>query len=443
MGEWSSNEFDAYRTDIDDLLAFEFGSAAHVRRLDLAETGPAADIIRNATLSLPADFYTLWISHSLPEVATYKVSNAPFSIICHSQDHAFYCSKVRRLFDRTIKDEGMVADLCFYLLSKITGELALKYSDADMAVLIYTFGLDDNRGWHLVDSDNYSRLLPFSGDQVFDLFVLLNHLHEMGHDPSVQRRFANLPSDHLLAEAGLLAMIHDVLYPSLFPETIKEKALELARTSEGGHGFSLERLKEEIVADFYAADGFLRYLLLLNAAAGSAKRELDLIGLLCEYAIYPFLVGVIQRCQFCAKLLGDDSYSKDEKLFRGDLQDIAIRVRIVALIHWQHQVLHRVVSSPYTGIAHQALVTEELNDVQRSINRAAVAVNRELREVRHCCIRLQDSSTKVRQTNACKERLLNPDVGFRIELEEFCKKADSFNKDSSLLQYLRTVIRKA
>src|SRR5215469_2689065 len=219
MGECSSKEFDAYRNDVADVLACEFGSAAHIRRLDPPEADPVADIIRIATQSVPANFYTVWISHSLPEVANLKVRNTPFSVICHSQDHAFYCTKVFRLFDPTMptKDEGMVADFCFYLLCKITGELALKYSDADMAVLIYTFGLDDSRGWHLVDSDRYSRLLPFSGNHQLDLFVLLNHLHEIGHDPSYQRQFAILPSDHLLAEAGLLNMIHDVLYPSLFP----------------------------------------------------------------------------------------------------------------------------------------------------------------------------------------------------------------------------------
>jgi hypothetical protein len=263
----------------------------------------------------------------------------------------------------------------------------------------------------------------------------------MGHDPSFQQQFAALPPDHLLAEAALLDMIHDVLYTSLYPETTKTKVLELAQTIEGGYGFSLEQLKGEIVADFHAADGFLRYLRLTTA--DFVKRDFDLPGILREYAIYPFLIGVIQRCKFSAQLLSNRSYPKSEKLLRADLQDIAIRVRILALVQWQHQAMHRVLSSRYIGSSHQAFVSEMLNDVQRSINRGANAINAELRKVRDHCIELQGSSSQLWEMALCKQRLLNADALTRIEFDEFCKKADSFKKNSPLLQHLRSAINTA
>jgi hypothetical protein len=37
-----------------------------------------------------------------------------------------------------------------------------------------------------------------------------------------------------------------------------------------------------------------------------------------------------------------------------------------------------------------------------------------------------------------KQWLLNPDFVTRIELEEFCKKADPFNKNSLLPHYLKS-----
>lgn len=431
MGEGPSNGLDAYIKEVDDLLAFEYGSEARIRRLNMPESGPVAEVIGQAMLSVPADFRTVWISHSLPEVATYKVSGAPFPIICHSQDHTFYYDKVRWLFNPTM--EEAVVGQCSYMLYKIIGEFAIKYSDIDKALLIYTSALYGNPIYR-PDLDRYGTMLPFSDNHLIDLVFLLNHLHEVGHNRSFQERFASLPPDHLLAEASLLDMIHDVLYPSLYPETIKGKAEKLARSSEGGCGFSLAQLKEEIVADFLAADGFLLYLKL------TAGHDQKLAELLREYAIYPFLVGVIQRCKFIAQLLGDTGCSKAEKRLRADLRDIAIRVRIHALLQWQHQVLHRFLGSPRTGIAHQALVAEMLDEVQRSVNRAAVTINSELRKVREHCIQLQEEPNGLQEMEWRKQLLLNPVT--RIELDEFCRKAESFKKSSPLLQYLIAELRK-
>ena len=434
MAEQASDKFGAYLNDINELLEFEFGSKARIQPLHVPENSVASNVISDAKLAIPAEFYSVWISHSLPEVATYESRNLPFSIICLSQDHLFYYDKIRWLFNPIGENETAVNSS--YLLYKIIGEFALKYSDPDKAVLAYIKAFDGNPIYR-PDVNRYANAVPFKDNKSSEFICLLNHLHEMGHNKSYQRQFDDVSPDNILAEAALLDMIHDVLYPSLYPDAVKEKTLQLANVPEGGYGFSLTKLKEEIIADFHAASGFLRYLQL--SASRSKEGYPDLPSLLHEYAIYPFLVGVIQRCKFNAQFL-DSQESSTDKLLRADLQDIAMRVRLVALIQWQHEYVHRVVGSQYTGNAHQRLVTEMLNEVQKNINHVAVTINSEMRKCRIYCIQLQEQSNELQKLESCRQQIVK-DFGPSFDLEEFCMKANSFHKDGRLLRGLNSVIR--
>ncbi len=436
MAEGAVDKFSAHLKEINDLLALEFGSKARIQPLHVPETSLASDVISNAKLLVPDDFYSVWVSHSLPEVATYQSRGLPFSIICHSQDHLYHYGQLRWLFDPTMRD--VAHRNCPYILYKIIDEFALKYSDPDKAVLMYTKAFDGN-SIRRPDLLRYATIAPFEDSTSINEFIcLLNHLHEMGHSQSEQQRFDNVSPGHILAKASLLKLIHDGLYPSLYPDAVKEQALQLANVPQGGYGFSLTNLKKEIIADFFAAESFFRYLQ-LKCHSRSKETNPELGSLLLEYAIYPFLVGLIQRCKFNAQSL-DSKESLSEKLLRSDLQEIAISLRTLALIHLQHRNLHRIASSQYTGKAHQDLMSDLLNHVQIHINPTAVTINSEMRKVRNYCIQRHEWSNESQELESRWQQMLKGDVLACIELEEFCRLAESLHKDSRLLQGLKSVL---
>jgi len=153
-----------------------------------------------------------------------------------------------------------------------------------------------------------------------------------------------------------------------------------------------------------------------------------------------YCVGVIVRCKFLSQLLADKQ-ELTKKRMKADLQDIALRVRRYSLQAMLYSYLPELVRSPYSGETHRELVEEMLRAIQTEINNEVfIKISRVLKIVESSCLETSTPEDDLLQLEEFRKKE-GRNIAVRIELEEFCNKADWFLKDGRLLQGLKSILR--
>jgi len=331
-----------------------------------------------------------------------------------------------------------------YVLYKLIAELAIKYARLDFAVLIFIKAFRDYNPTFTPDAERYTDASPF--DDEYGLIGLLDYLHELGHDPRYQQQ-CHPPFD-------VTAAIRDAIEKSPWDVKIRvESALtpskllrffKPVRTMKisSEDMFKLASLTEEIIADMYGLAGFVSYLSLADrrTAPKSFLADSSFDGCLREYAIYHVIVGLMLRCRVVAQLLSEKLDSSDI-LHMSELQNAFLQVRRRFLFRLLRDTLVEYAGSPYSGDAHRRHVEDELGGIEANVLVKSMHINVLLRQrVVKSCIEVARREPDLSQVEGFRQKQ-GRNIRVRIELEEFCEKADSFGKDSRLLQCLKSILQ--
>jgi|ERR1700687_963991 len=280
MPEQVSDKFSPYLNEMRDLLAFELGSKARVQLMQFPEDSLAHDVSHPGQQSAAGRRFVDTCVEQRTRSGHYRCGKCPFPVVCLSRDHLFYYLRLRWLFEPWLRGDALEID-AEYMVYKITAELAIKFADIDKAVLTFIKAFSRNPIYRL-DLNRYDTASPFA--TAYSFIGMLDYLHEIGHHKAHQER-VDAMNDNLGVE--IYYTLLKVLFESSYPDSLKLMTLSLTQVLSD-EMFSLARLKEEVIADMHAFDGFVRYLQL----ASSAKQQVPAPGLPADMSLGHFTVRI-------------------------------------------------------------------------------------------------------------------------------------------------------
>lgn len=422
---------------IKEALRSELGKTAKIRPYGRDHRTPMTIVLDEAERQLGSRFSVYWVDDGPPDVFTLRDPSYSRSPVIFSARYLSLAAVMRSLFVNDLL-KNVLVEVAESTTLKLLAEMALRRGDPDYAVLAFVKSLLAS-GVNIADLDdttNVRQLESQPKDESYMATWFYGLTHELGHLSSMQEE--HFPDSHPCSDVAILHAITAALDGFSYPDPIKQEAIKKAKQQRSNSVLGIDQLRSEALADIFAT-GVL-FQTTFDIMRENNQKRFEIKQFMIEMAIFLNSVAIIERCRQVARIASATTANLEAHL-ESALYPVSVTVRLLLVqrVYLEPTVTRYLFGDDPTSEQFQRvrkLINEINKDYQPKINLVDSGLARAMEFSFFPERRENDWSL----LESFRKDLLDHPGPALVDAKQFCKLADTLEKDSKLLKALKGIL---
>ncbi|MCB0850870.1 MAG: hypothetical protein KDD63_01405 [Bacteroidetes bacterium] len=410
------------------ILESEMGSDIVVDPVNKnGELSPMSLILREAISQSGKDIPVYWIDGGFPEIFCLQGhSNATI----FSTRYLSFTALLRQLFVNNYYSDDIRIEMAEKISFHIVAELALRKGNADFAAFSMVKNLVGKGLFFPWTQDEKADLITLERENINEAYMgtwFYGLLHELGHfpdetvDEDLKRAFSN---------EYLFSWLERLLPHFPYSQELKEKVFSDFK-AQGNKGLlDPDEIREEIAADIFAISVLLKSTVqIMDIVKQSSFSILKFFQEILVSISIVFIFNSCKRMALHGSKIADLTY---EEAFSNVVQPVLFSLRSNLIIQY---LKHAVIT--YLGGQISGEVDSAISELIREMTKFNNLLEKGWNKAMRFSVFPEERGDQFVLLKELKKELSGPNGAMlRIELDHFCKKAQTLNRKGNYLDEL-------